>query len=136
MYPWAVPPADASAGWAMTSNGSVTNGGLCMTSKGSVEMSACSAASAASQQFSLDANGNLRLTATKSDCVALLHGFGPALTMAQCKSGTCTTHVLHPRAPTTCTTHVHTDGGAARAARFLLCLPWSSIQPCSGAFFL
>ena len=91
MYPWAVAAKTASACWTMSSGGSISQGGapsLCLTAKpGVLALMPCSAAKASTQAFTLESNGNLHLTAKKTDCVALLTGNGPALVMAQCKSG-------------------------------------------------
>ena len=71
MHPWAVGPAMAGAGWTMGSSGTVENGGLCLTAQAGVELTACSAGKAAAQQFTLEKNGNLHLTAHKDSCLAL-----------------------------------------------------------------
>ena len=87
MYPWAVAAKSAGAGWSMDAGGLVKNGGLCLTASSPIELSTCSAEKANIQKFTLEKNGNLHLTARKGSCLALLHGYGPALTMAACKSG-------------------------------------------------
>eukprot|EP00935_MAST-01C_sp_MAST-1C-sp1_P000305 g305.t1 len=88
MWPWAVDPDKAGAGWSMDADGTITNGGLCLTAGGTVSLTACDASKASSQQFTLDAaNGNVYLKSQKSSCLALLGGYGPAVTMAQCKQG-------------------------------------------------
>ena len=71
----------------MGADGTVKNSGLCLTALSTVELSTCSAEKADVQKFTLEKNGNLHLTAHKGRCLALLHGYGPGLTMAQCKSG-------------------------------------------------
>ena len=52
MYPWAVAPADAGAGWALNANGSVTNGGICLTANfGEVDLEDCTAAKASERSW-------------------------------------------------------------------------------------
>lgn len=87
MYPWAVPAKSAGAGWSMGQDGTVKNSGLCLTALSTIELSTCSAEKADVQKFTLENNGNLHLTAHKERCLALLRGYGPGLTIAQCKSG-------------------------------------------------
>ena len=88
MWPWAVDPKKAGNGWSMGHNGSVMVDGLCLTAGSLVELTPCLTGSAGTnQQFTLEANGNMHLTAKKTDCLALQGGRGPALTMAPCKQG-------------------------------------------------
>ena len=49
----------------MDTGGLVKNGGLCLTASSPIELSACSAEKANIQQFTLEKNGNLHLTAHK-----------------------------------------------------------------------
>ena len=87
MYPWAVNPSTAGAGWAMGADGTVTNGGLCLTAASLVVLTACNTSDGA-QQFVLEHNGNLHLKANGAkSCLALLGGSGPGLTMWTCKQG-------------------------------------------------
>jgi hypothetical protein len=93
MWPWAVDPAQAGAGWSLDSDGAIKNSaasasGLCLTADHIVDLAPCSADHASKQQFTLDkANGNVHLTADKGSCLALDAGFGPGIIMAACKQG-------------------------------------------------
>jgi len=84
MYPWAIDPSSAGAGWTMA-NGAVKNGGLCMQSGNPVSLTTCDGSS--SQQFTLESNGNLHPTNEKDSCVALAAGAGPRCIMFECKTG-------------------------------------------------
>ena len=94
MYPWAVPatPGQNRSSWTMGADGSVKSGGLCLTAEKPMSMQTCSSTaqglnSSEEQHFTLEANGNLHLTARKAECLALQDGIGPALAIVTCTQG-------------------------------------------------